>query len=142
MKTTWRCTNSLFHPNRSNSQPRLWVYDDVISDCLTIVSTSSITHFAEVTPSLNANIPSLPDGPVENTQAISKYFVFRNTNAEKAYKIILPSKLMGAFLDAIPSCIYKKCLLDSHNIFWANKWSFTSRYLSWFLQSSPSNIYL
>ena len=39
-------------------------------------------------PSLNANIPSLPDDPVANIQTISNSFVFCNTDAEKVCRII------------------------------------------------------
>ena len=73
----------------------------------TITSTFK-THFTEVAPSLDANIPRLPDDPGANIQAISNSFVFRNTNAEEVYKIILSFKSKGSLLHDVPSFIYEK----------------------------------
>ena len=107
MKTTWRRINSLLHPNRSNPQLKLKVNDDIITDSSTIASKFN-THFAEVAPSLDANIPRLSDDPVANTQAVSNSFVFYNTIAEEVYKIILSFKSKGSLLNEVPTFIYKK----------------------------------
>ena len=70
MKTTWRCINSLLHPNRSNPQLKPKVKFDIITEPSTFASTFN-THFAEVAPCLDANIPRLPHDLVANIQAIS-----------------------------------------------------------------------
>ena len=77
MKATWRSLSGLIHPNPSNSQMKLKVNDDIITDSSTIVSATYI-HFSEVAPFLNTNIPSLPDDPVENIKVFAKVMLMKN----------------------------------------------------------------
>ena len=107
MKTTWRRINSLFHPSRSNPKLKLKVIDDITTYSSTIASTFN-AHFAEVAPSLDANIPRLTDDPISYIPAISNSFVFCNTDAEEIYKIILSFKSKGSPLNQLPSFIYEK----------------------------------
>ena len=86
MKTTRRCINSLLHPNRSKAHLKLKVNDDIKTDSSTLAAGFN-THFAEVAPSLVANIPRLPDDPVANIQEINNLIFFCNTDAEEVYKI-------------------------------------------------------
>ena len=65
------------------------------------------THFAEVAPSLDANITRLPDDPVASIQTISDSFVFRNTDIEVENKITFYFKFMEDLLNEVPSFIYK-----------------------------------
>ena len=55
-KTTWHRINSLLFPNHSNSQLELELNFYVIAGSSSIAS-KFYTHFAEVAPSLSANIP-------------------------------------------------------------------------------------
>ena len=116
MKTTLRRINSLLNPNRSNSQLKLEVNDNIKTDSLNVASTLK-THFAEVAPSLNVNNSMSPDDPVSNIQAISNPLVFLNTDTEAVYKIILSFKIQGALLNEAPSFYLQKLRSDSSNTF-------------------------
>ena len=87
MKTTCRRISNVLHQNRSKFHLKLEVHDNIKRDSTTFPSTF-ITHFSEVAPSLNTDIPSLPDNAVENMKVVSNQFLFRNTEIEKVYKII------------------------------------------------------
>ena len=105
------------------------VSDDIITDSSTISSKFN-THFAEVAPFLDANIPRLPDDPAANIQAISNSFAVRNIDAEEVHKILQFFKSKGSLLIEVPSFTYKKFRFDSSNTFRFYKRSSSPRFLS------------